>query len=119
SNGATRGTLADGQARRARLMAETLLARGIRMPGVCLLAHADSTSLLPEFHMRMICFIDELRSRGIGSVAPRAAGEPVGAEDLTVVIGPISALLPQLTASNGTLYYNGREVVFGTNANVL
>lgn len=119
SNGASRGILADGQMRRAHHMACTAHALGIKMPTVMLLAHADVTSLMPEFHLRMALFINELRALGITSVAPRAAGEPLGAEKVSVVIGSISRLLPHLSASGGAVFYGGRYVSFASNANVL
>ena len=119
SNGASTGMLPDGQTCRARHMATAAVAKGLVSPCVAVLAHADRTGLIPEFHARQALFASELEGAGVGSVKDRYVGEQLGNEDVAVVIGPISRVLCYLEEKEGALLYMGRKVAFATNANML
>lgn len=119
SNGASTGMLPDGQARRAKHMARAALARGLATPCVALLAHADKTGLKAEFYARQMLFVDELRMAGVGRVKARGFDETLGAEDISVVIGPMTELVKRLERRGSVLEYLGRPVRFAANANIL
>jgi hypothetical protein len=119
SNGASTGMLADGQARRARHMAEAALFKAQARPWVAILAYANKTGLKAEFHTRAALFAQEMALARIGRVVERGSGEVLGDEDISVVIGPISHILNDVTVIDEALHYQGRRVGFATNANII
>jgi hypothetical protein len=117
SNAASSGTLADGVTKRAQHMAETALTRGLPPPCVCLLAHSSTFRLPGEFYSRTYLFA--LRLSPHYSVAVRNTDEPLGDEEVSVVVGAIPTLARYCEVRGGCLWYKGRKVAFAQNPNLL
>lgn len=119
SNGASTQCHAEGQHLRAAHMVQAAMKRGHPKDSVVLLSHADSTGLLPEFHLRQVLFAAELEKAGVGPTVLLGPGEAVRNKGINVVLGSISKIEPQIDVRDSQVRYQGREVAFATNANIL
>lgn len=119
SNGASTQCYDEGQHLRAAHMVQAAIKRGLANDSVVLLSHADSTGLLPEFHLRQVLFAAELEKAGVGPTVLLGPDESVRNNGINVVLGSISKIEPQIDVCDGHVRYQGKEVVFATNANIL
>lgn len=92
-------------------------------PVVSVHAHQHWTAFRTggEFFPRVDDFAERMQARLGGSdVRLRGAGEPLGAEALTVVLGDVPAVAAHLGVdAGGRLEYRGRPVIFAGNPNLL
>ena len=118
SNGALTSLTSEGDSARAAHMCATLQARhpgGGK--GVALLGHQAGFLFLPEFFYRAECFHEKVSA--LQRSALRTSEEPLGDEELTVVVGELGAIANHCSGQDSRLFYRDRPVVFASNTNLV
>ena len=118
SNAALSSSVAGRDDRRSRHMYATYRTKKKpRGQVVCLLTHQKALMHFAEFYLRAGLFAQLIDCDQ--AVELRDASEDLGDEEVSVVVGAITDIAPQVQRVGDSLFYRGRVVGFACNPNIL